>query len=857
MAIKGVDPQCYILALFVRDDGERFLLGSGAFTFKNKQMHFMANTIQNDAVEVQGADGYLLAGQVRRPGSQNFDGYVGGETATKEQVETNRRAFFSFFRKNYFYKVVYVFPNGTAIQRKRGFLVDDPTVKELYQVDPEYHVALNFEDVNYYSYSENDEGEEIYAKDAIIKLTAGAASGGLVWDAYGVEWDPITWSGSANASGSEFVILNNAGARAPLIDTSYLGNTTQITYSGKNLFDFDNGRTLWRDPSYMSYVNDSNSCSMTATGTSGAQFARAEFGPLNPTKTYTLSGKAKKLVGGSDGSPILQVYYYYSDDGVNYTYGSPAIYKNSTPTVGTEYSFNGSISGHAYYRLYFYNNAGTPVTIGESSTYYDIQFEEGSATSYEPYVGGIPSPNPDYPQDVNVVTGEQAVWVHGKNMFDLDSLVATNITVASGVATGTATAFYNAWKNGITLPPFTGQLSLSAKAYTDGNSSTSNVAGLKIVIAYTDGTKVAGITWNNSDTSAVSKTYTTDANKTVSYVAITYQNTGSNIWHLSNFQIEKGSATTYEPYQGATYTIDLGSTELCKIGTYQDKIYKSGDDWYVHKEIGKVVYDGDAGEGWTARILSGTTRYFYITIDNPLIVPSSGDIYPIFSNYYTRNTNGNLYNGSVDYGIAIGSSDGLRIRNKDISSAADFKTWLTTHTTNVYYPLATPTDTKITDNTLIGQLEAVLAMKLLLGTNNVEVSATGTNLTAILDVDYFTTWAKGGAVWEEGGPTGPTVLDVESIDNVYPVWEVTGPATNPQLSVLTTNTTIQYNGSVTSTQTLVIDMFNKTATLNGASVIGNVSGDWVDFKPGENKVTYTTDNADAPDSQIKWQEIVG
>lgn len=191
MAISGVTSKCYILALFIRDDGERFLLGDGKYEFVENQLHFEANTIANDVVEVQGNDGYLLAGQVRRSGTQNFDGYVADGTVNGSDTERYRRDFFKFFRKNFFYKVVYVMPDGTAIQRKRGFLVDDPTVKELYQLYPEYHVALNFEDVNYYSYSENDDGEEIYAKEAIVYLSTGATSGGLVWDEYGVVWDSI------------------------------------------------------------------------------------------------------------------------------------------------------------------------------------------------------------------------------------------------------------------------------------------------------------------------------------------------------------------------------------------------------------------------------------------------------------------------------------------------------------------------------------------------------------------------------------------------------------------------------------------------------------------------------------------
>ena len=68
---------------------------------------------------------------------------------------------------------------------------------------------------------------------------------------------------------------------------------------------------------------------------------------------------------------------------------------------------------------------------------------------------------------------------------------------------------------------------------------------------------------------------------------------------------------------------------------------------------------------------------------------------------------------------------------------------------------------------------------------------------------------------------------------------------------------ITYNGTVASGQTLVIDLLNKTAKLNGTSVISDVSGQWVEFKPGNNRVSYSTENANAPDSTIEWQEVVG
>lgn len=189
MNLDNINPACFIMSLFIRDDGERFLLGSGAYHFTGKQLHFVANKYQNDIVEVQGNDGVMLAGQVRRGAPQSFDGYIGDASVAKQDIENYRRQFFMFFRKDYYYKVVYIFPDGSAIQRQRGFIVDAPEVKELWQIYPEYHIAMNFEDINYYEYDEDSGGQEIYGKSATISLSIGARDGGIIWDEYGATWD--------------------------------------------------------------------------------------------------------------------------------------------------------------------------------------------------------------------------------------------------------------------------------------------------------------------------------------------------------------------------------------------------------------------------------------------------------------------------------------------------------------------------------------------------------------------------------------------------------------------------------------------------------------------------------------------
>lgn len=212
--VQGVNERNWILTLFIRDDGERFLLGDGAYEFKDTQKHFTAPTVENDTVEVQGNDGIMLAGQVRRPNTQEFDGFVGDATATKEEIEEKRKAFLGFFLTRHTYTAIYIFENGKAIQRRGGFIVDAPEVKELWQIHPEYHVALNFEDINYYNYAENEEGQEIFAN--IYKLiNTRATSGGLVWDEIGVVWDNLT------AGGKNLYNKNDVTAGAVLQDGTF------------------------------------------------------------------------------------------------------------------------------------------------------------------------------------------------------------------------------------------------------------------------------------------------------------------------------------------------------------------------------------------------------------------------------------------------------------------------------------------------------------------------------------------------------------------------------------------------------------------------------------------------------------
>ena len=682
MNLNEIEKKCFILALFIRDDAQRFLLGSGAYEFKDSQLHFSANTMKNDVVEVQGNDGYMLAGQVRRPTTQVFDGYIGDASVTKAEIEGYRRDFLAFFSKNHYFTVVYVFADGSAIQRRRGFIVDAPEVRELWQMYPEYHIGMNFEDVNYYRYGENAQGEEAYGKSATVELST-SLFGGLEWDEGGLtpssierEGNPISFGGTD--SGKNIQTFQIKGNLTVIPDTRY----TQVEWIGATGTQYiDTG------------VNPNNTTKAVCNLTLNTNYAFAEgragqyvsFGILNHTSAY------RARIRNGSGSNADSASTVPTGDGVfhDFELSQADGFWIDGVRIGTFSSYTYTDTQSLY--LFAFNSNGVPLS-GSYAT--------GKIKRMKLYDNG------------SLVRDFIPAIRNSDNVAGMYDLV--NDTFYTNAGTGTFTT-------GNEIPQPT----------PDFPETIQTVTGEQTIVV--------------SD--------------------------GAN--------------------QSQSLTVDLGSIELAKVDTARDYIYKDVNDWYIHREVQKI--SSYAGETITTPYISST---------------------------------GQLSTGAT-----------------------------------VYYALATATDTQITDSDLINELEDILDADTYDGQTVIEATSAGVLPTlrakvAVMIMEGGVVWDSYGAVWEEGGG-GKTTVQVDSIENVYPVWTVTGPAYNPVLENLTTGTVISYSGNVTASQTLVIDMMNQTAKLNGTSVISNVSGEWLEFVPGNNTVSYTASNGDAPDSTIEWQEVVG
>ena len=175
-----------------------------------------------------------------------------------------------------------------------------------------------------------------------------------------------------------------------------------------------------------------------------------------------------------------------------------------------------------------------------------------------------------------------------------------------------------------------------------------------------------------------------------------------------NIQVVTGTqtVTVSDGVDSEVYTISLGSTELCKIGTYQDYIYKSGNNWYLYKEIGKEIYNGS--ENWQYVSTSAYQFRHTISMASSPLAPNQDTPPLVFVNLYATTSWNSGISDRPDYCVSnSGGNKVLAIRNIDYTSADEFKTSLNSNNIVVYYPLETFTDTQITDATLISQLNAI------------------------------------------------------------------------------------------------------------------------------------------------------
>lgn len=396
---------------------------------------------------------------------------------------------------------------------------------------------------------------------------------------------------------------------------------------------------------------------------------------------------------------------------------------------------------------YFLENGAVTLTKECSKLYFFIAQSESNSTTitldnimlcagnsakpFESYCGGQASPNPEYPQEIKVVTGDNVIKHVGKNLLNLANTTKTNngitVTTSNGVLTVNGTTSTNSYirldLGGVDyyfkrIPAGTYTLSANNNQVLGSNDflrfvtlsdSEDTTPSIRVVL--------------NSINANTTFTLTEDLTDVKLQIRIQHPRTLENLILKPQLELST-TATSYEQYREEEYELKLGNIELCKIGDYSDILFKNVEEdenynaeleegtWYKKNVVGKVVLDGSES-GWSVAN-TGTANYYYRWTYKTRVITGR-----TLFNYYINAmiTNNNVEQGAYLTNITSEASQ-LRIRYGTEDTLENYMSWLSTHNLILYHAFETPTYTQITDTTLISQLEALKKAKWFKGTNH-------------------------------------------------------------------------------------------------------------------------------------------
>lgn len=223
-----------------------------------------------------------------------------------------------------------------------------------------------------------------------------------------------------------------------------------------------------------------------------------------------------------------------------------------------------------------------------------LQLEQNNQeTDWEEYTGGIASPNLDYPQDIQVVSGKNNIYIANKNLIKMNNQTtsSSNLTaiIDNGIVTinGTsnATAFLFLIRNQLYLPA--GTYTLSAF-----NPELYNDATFDLRITGKNGDGILGRTFLNNINSSTTFTLSQDLKEGCLQVRASSGDV------LNNFvvkpQLERGTqATSQEIYKENVYPIDFGAQNLYFLPEAEEK----RGIQYSFNEDGTINLKGTATDG--------------------------------------------------------------------------------------------------------------------------------------------------------------------------------------------------------------------------------------------------------------------
>lgn len=476
-----------------------------------------------------------------------------------------------------------------------------------------------------------------------------------------------------------------------------IGGLVQETSDGYNLFNVNDTKAV----SSGITVDEEDWITITCDNSSGTSAIYQNYFTnnlnLKENTNYNIIAEIKKVSGTGSIQIVSSSSTSQFDQSMGYLFSNlsngqtvqlnkltKSDFTNTTQGIRTFCSFNAGESGSITFRI----------SVLEDTTITSDNFV---------YAKFGKSPSLNYPSELKYVGGNYDTEVSNKNLFN-------NVFIKGQYDIGGAGAIVDSSNrirsNKIKVLPNT--------TYTiSSNNSNLNFVGIGgWSINDTLVQKVNDGVWNSFPVS-----FTT--NSDVEYLGFNFRkDDNSDIIPNGDYQIQleqSSTATDYIEHQEQIYPLDLINHPL-----YSDKdcIYKKDDKRFVHNEWNRIVLDGKTNK-FIGKIATTNNNQFAMSIIDNILKPSTNSIeIKLYSNCFNSTYTNNIYlnniegisisiNGQINIGFGLDSG----INTLELANAKLQELYNAGTPVEVIYPLATPTETEITNATLINQLEAIANMK--------------------------------------------------------------------------------------------------------------------------------------------------
>lgn len=314
------------------------------------------------------------------------------------------------------------------------------------------------------------------------------------------------------------------------IDLELLGNSVQLTTTGKNLFDVKKASDV------SNYI--------TTETLAKIDISAAIVFDVKKNTNYCLS------VSGKTDQPSI-----------NFNIANDVQRKSILNKLKTEETLNSLDSGKIYVG---FSGGDTELNATKlSQEYFDIQLEEASSkTPYEPYTGLKPSPSPEYPQEIK----NSGKWNEEKQKYEIDVKVTGKNLFDREKARDTANWIIRDGDGYAKFPIRVGKGNKATFSYTEKLTAGK---GFYLGIAKKETGSVISWLYYDTNLSISNSKYTIAAEEDYVYLMCNRSAIQTFLDVIKTLQVEiSQTQTEYEPYQepqALTLTSDRPLTKWDKL----------------------------------------------------------------------------------------------------------------------------------------------------------------------------------------------------------------------------------------------------------------------------------------------------